>query len=323
MPSRIPVSRPDRLAAPMPIAGAGVAAIELRPSRTLASDVWRRFRRHRPAVAGAFVLAVVTLATVIGPIAAPATPGALDYASALQGPSPAHPLGTDDLGRDLLARALIGGRVSVAVGLTAMLIAVTVGTAVGSLAGYFGGVVDGALMRLTDLFLALPSLPVLLLTIYLFRGQLRELMGPETGVFWLIVGVIGLLNWMAVSRLVRASFLSLKQQEFVQAARCVGAGDARIILRHILPNVAGPISVAATIGVGSAIIAESSLSFLGLGFPPDVPTWGRLLFDAKNYLQAAPHWALVPGVLIFATVLSINYMGDGLRDALDPRGSMT
>jgi peptide/nickel transport system permease protein len=159
----------------------------------------------------------------------------------------------------------------------------------------------------------------LLLVIFLFRDSLRASLGPETGIFLMIVAVIGVLNWMPVARLVRASFLSLKQREFVEAARAIGAGNARIILKHILPNVTGPVIVAATIGVGAAIITESVLSFLGLGFPPDVPTWGRMLYDAQNYLDIAPHWAIFPGLLIFLTVLSINYIGDGLRDALDPR----
>jgi peptide/nickel transport system permease protein len=299
------------------------AALQLAPAqrapRSLASDAWRQFRHHKPAVGGVVVLAIMVLGTILGPLVYTTSPAALDPAAGLAGPSLAHPLGVDDLGRDLLARALVGGRVSVAVGVVAMLIAVTLGTLIGAVAGYFGGWPEGALMRLTDLFLALPSLPLLLLTIYLFRDELRRRLGPELGIFLLIVTLIGLLNWMGVARLVRASFLSLKQQEFVHAARCIGARDSSIILRHILPNVAGPITVAATVGVGAAIIAESSLSFLGLGFPPDVPTWGRLLFDAKNYLQLAPHWALSSGALIFLTVLSINYIGDGLRDALDPR----
>jgi peptide/nickel transport system permease protein len=285
----------------------------------LASDAWRQFRHHKPAVGGVVVLTTIVIATIVGPFVYTTSPAALDPAAGLAGPSLAHPLGADDLGRDLLARVLLGGRVSVAVGLVAMLIAVTVGTFIGAVAGYSGGWIEGALMRLTDLFLALPTLPLLLMTIYLFRDELRRRLGPELGIFLLIVTLIGLLNWMPVARLVRASFLSLKQQEFVQAARSIGAGDTSIMLRHILPNVAGPITVAATVGVGAAIIAESSLSFLGLGFPPDVPTWGRLLFDAKNYLQLAPHWALASGALIFLTVLGINYMGDGLRDALDPR----
>jgi peptide/nickel transport system permease protein len=294
-------------------------AVPSRPPRSLTSDALRQFRRHRPALAGSVVLGIVVVGTLLGPFVYTTPPTAMDVAHALEGPSLAHPLGTDDLGRDLLARARVGGRVSVAGGLVAMLIAVTLGTLIGAVAGFFGGFAEGVLMRLTDLFLALPSLPLLLLTIYLFRDELRRRVGPELGIFLLIVAVIGILNWMSVARLVRASFLSLKRQEFVEAARCVGAGDRRIMLGHILPNAAGPIIVAATIAVGAAIIAESSLSFLGLGFPPDVPTWGRLLFDAKNYLQPAPHWALVSGLLIFLTVLSINYIGDGLRDALDPR----
>jgi peptide/nickel transport system permease protein len=206
-----------------------------------------------------------------------------------------------------------------AVGVVAVIIAISVGTTIGSVAGFFGGRVDTVLMRLTDLFLALPQLPLLLMVTYLFRDPVRRAFGPEVGIFILIVAVIGLLNWMPLSRLVRAAFLSIKQKEFVEAARCVGASDRRLMANHILPNTLSAVIVAATVGVGQAIITESSLSFLGLGFPPDVPTWGRLLYDAQNYLDLAPHWAIFPGLLIFLTVLSINYIGDGLRDALDPR----
>jgi peptide/nickel transport system permease protein len=174
-------------------------------------------------------------------------------------------------------------------------------------------------MRITDLFLSLPGLPLLLLIIYLFRDVLKRLFGPEIGVFVLIVAVIGGLRWMSSARLVRAQFLSLREKEFVEAAKSLGAPTLRQIVRHILPNTIGPIIVAGTIDVAAAIIAESSLSFLGLGFPPDIPTWGRILFDAKDNLDFAPHWALFPGAAIFLTVLSINYIGDGLRDALDPR----
>jgi peptide/nickel transport system permease protein len=174
-------------------------------------------------------------------------------------------------------------------------------------------------MRVTDLFLALPALPVLLMVTYLYRDLMRKAFGPEIGIFLLTVFVIGMLNWMVLSRLVRASFLSIKQKEFVEAARCVGAGNTRLVITHILPNTMSAVIVAATIGVGQAIITESALSFLGLGFPPDVPTWGRLLYDSQNFLDLAPHWAIFPGLLIFLTVLSINYIGDGLRDALDPR----
>src|SRR5207237_1793789 len=189
----------------------------------------------------------------------------------------------------------------------------------GSVAGMSRGWVDAGLMWLTDLFLSLPALPVLLLLIYLFRDPLRQLVGPELGVFFLIVVVIGGFRWMPVARLVRAQFLSLREKEFVEAARALGASPFRIVARHLVPNAMGPVIVAGTIDVAAAIIAESTLSFLGLGFPSDIPTWGRILYDAKDNLDFAPHWAIFPGTAIFLTVLSINYIGDGLRDALDPR----
>jgi peptide/nickel transport system permease protein len=200
-----------------------------------------------------------------------------------------------------------------------MLIAITIGVLIGAVAGYAGGAVDNALMRVTDLFLCLPGLPLLLLIVYLFREPLKRTLGPEAGVFILVVAVIGGLRWMQVARLVRAQFLSLREKEFVEAARSLGAGPLRQVRRHILPNAMGPVIVAATIDVALAIIAESSLSFLGLGFPPDIPTWGRILYDAKDNLDFAPYWAIFPGTAIFLTVLSINYIGDGLRDAFDPR----
>jgi len=290
-----------------------------RPARSLWSDAWRQFRRHRLAMLGVLVFSTLILLTLVGPFVYRTPTDAIDYSQGLLGPSVAHPFGTDDLGRDLLARALTGGRVSMAVGVVAVLIAITLGTLIGSLAGFFGGQVDGLLMRLTDLFLALPQLPLLLMTIYLFRDLLRKAFGPELGIFLLIVSVIGMLNWMPLARLVRAAFLSLKQKEFIEAARCVGAKNSRLMLVHILPNTLSVVIVAATVGVGQAIITESALSFLGLGFPPDVPTWGRLLYDAQNFLDLGPHWAIFPGLLIFLTVLSINYIGDGMRDALDPR----
>ena len=174
-------------------------------------------------------------------------------------------------------------------------------------------------MRVTDLFLSLPQLPIFLLVVYLFRDLLRGAFGPEAGVFILIVVVIGGLRWMPVARLVRAQFLSIREKEFVEAARSLGVSPLRQVLRHILPNAVGPVIVAGSLDVATAIIAESTLSFLGLGFPPDIPTWGRILFDAKDNLDFAPHWAIFPGTAIFLTVLSINFIGDGLRDALDPR----
>ncbi|MDQ3400205.1 MAG: ABC transporter permease [Chloroflexota bacterium] len=267
---------------------------------------------------GLFTLAFIVLATLVGPYVWTQPTNDIDFSRSLLGPSVTHPFGTDDLGRDMFARALSGGRISIAVGLSAVLIAITLGTTIGAVAGYFGRL-DSPLMRLTDLFLSLPILPLLLVIIFLFRDTLRAALGPELGIFLMIVAVIGILNWMAVARLVRASFLSLKQKEFVEAARAVGAPHLRIILKHILPNVLSPVLVAATIGVGGAILTESTLSFLGLGFPSDLPTWGRLLFDGKDYIDFAPHWAIFPGLCIFLTVLSINFIGDGLRDALDPR----
>ena len=268
---------------------------------------------------GVVTLSLLLVGTVLGPLLYRVPSDTIDYSAGLLGPSFQHPFGTDDLGRDLLARVMLGGRVSMSVGVVAVLIAITLGTLIGSLAGFFGGRTDSILMRLTDLFLALPVLPFLLMVTYLFRDPMRKIFGPEFGIFLMIVGVIGALNWMALARLVRASFLSIKQKEFVEAARCIGASNRRLILTHILPNTLSAVIVAATVGVGAAIITESALSFLGVGFPPDMPTWGRLLYDAQNFLDLGPHWAIFPGMLIFLTVLSINYIGDGLRDALDPR----
>jgi len=283
------------------------------------AETWRRFRRHRLAIFGVAVLAVMVAAVLFGPLVYRVPIDEIDFKAKLQGPSWAHPLGTDDLGQDVLARMLYGGRISLAVGVAAMLIAISVGTAVGAVAGQMRGGMDHTLMRITDLFLSLPQLPLLLLIVYLFRDALKKALGPEAGVFILIVVVIGGLRWMPVARLVRAQFLSLREKEFVEAARSLGAAPLRQVIRHILPNAVGPVIVAGTIDVAAAIIAESSLSFLGLGFPPDIPTWGRILFDAKDNLDFAPHWAIFPGTAIFLTVLSINYIGDGLRDALDPR----
>jgi peptide/nickel transport system permease protein len=298
---------------------AGIPVARRRGSESLWSETWRRFRRHRLAIFGAVVLTSMVAGVVVGPLVYRVPINEIDFKAKLRSPSWTHPLGTDDLGQDVLARMLYGGRISLAVGVAAMLIAITLGTAVGAVAGQMGGAMDHTLMRITDLFLSLPQLPLLLLVVYLFRDVLKKLLGPEAGVFILIVVVIGGLRWMPVARLVRAQFLSLREKEFVEAARSLGAAPLRQVLRHILPNAVGPVIVAGTIDVAAAIIAESSLSFLGLGFPPDIPTWGRILFDAKDNLDFAPHWAIFPGTAIFLAVLSINYIGDGLRDALDPR----
>jgi len=294
--------------------------VAVAPARTsLWRDALRRFRRHRLAMIGTTVLLVMVVAVVAGPLAWRLPVNEIDFKQKLKGPTWSHPLGTDDLGQDLLARMLYGGRISLAVGVAAMLIAISLGTAIGAASGYMGGAVDHTLMRLTDLFLSIPALPLLLLIVYLFRDALKKAVGPEAGVFVLIVVVIGGLRWMPVARLVRAQFLSLREKEFVEAARGLGAPPLRQVVRHILPNAMAPVIVAGSLDVAAAIIAESTLSFLGLGFPPDIPTWGRLLFDAKDNLDFAPHWAIFPGTAIFLTVLSINYIGDGLRDALDPR----
>ena len=286
------------------------------------TDAWRRFRRHRLAVAGGVVMLAMIIAVAFGPLVWRVQINDIDFSALLQGPSWAHPLGTDDLGQDLLARMLYGGRISISVGLAAMAVSVVVGTIVGAVAGVARGSIDAALVWLIDLFLSLPQVPVLLVIIYLYRGALTALLGPELGIFILIVVGIGAFRWMTVARLVRAQLFALREKEFVEAARALGASTFRLVVRHVLPNALGPVIVAGTIDVANAIIAESTLSFLGLGFPPDIPTWGRILFDAKDYLDVAPHWALIAGGAIFLAVLAINFIGDGLRDALDPRRIM-
>ena len=286
--------------------------------RSLWMDVWLQFRKHKGALLGMTVLAFFVLGVLVGPLVYTVNPQFLDPVAQNQGPSAAHPLGTDNLGRDMLAQMLAGGRISLAVGVTAMLISITLGAAIGILAGYFPRL-DNPLMRLTDMFLSLPILPLLLVIILLFRDTLRALFGPETGIFLLIVFVIGITSWMQTARVVRGEVLSVKNQEFVTAAISIGTRKSKIISRHIFPNVLSPVMVAAALGIAAAIITESALSFLGLGFPSDFPTWGRLLFDGKDYIQLTPTRVLWPGLAISLTVLSVNFIGDGLRDALDPR----
>ena len=302
----------------VPVAATAVRARHVSPTR----EAWRRFCRHKMAVVSLIVLLTMVALVVFGPLVWKVAINEIDFGARLKGSSLTHPFGTDDLGQDIFARMLYGGRISLAVGLAAMAMAVLVGVTIGAIAGVSRGGVDAALMWLTDLFLSLPQLPLLLLLIYLFRDSLKTAFGPEVGVFILIVLVIGGFRWMPVARLVRAQFFSLREKEYVEAARALGASTSRQVVRHILPNTMGPVIVAGTIDVAAAIIAESTLSFLGLGFPPDIPTWGRLLFDSKDYLDIAPHWALAAGTAIFLTVLTINFIGDGLRDALDPRKVM-
>ena len=286
--------------------------------RSLWSDVWRQFVRHRGALVGMIVLAAIVLIVLVGPHIWTVSPDRINPRIANRGMTLDHPLGTDNLGRDIFAQVMAGGRVSLAVGISAMLIAITLGTTIGVLAGFFRRL-DGILMRMTELFLALPILPLLLVIILLFRDMLRDMFGPSIGIFLLIVFVIGITSWMQTARVVRAEVLGVKERDFVLAARSIGTRPHRIISRHILPNVLSPIMVSATLGVASAIIIESALSFLGLGFPPDFPTWGRLLFDGANYMTITPSRVIWPGLAISLTVLSVNFIGEGLRDALDPQ----
>lgn len=281
-------------------------------------DVWDQFKTHKGALLGAIIFLVIVAVVFLGPLVWSLEATQIDIRARNQGPSWAHPFGTDQLGRDTLARVIAGGQTSITVGLAAMVLAIIMGTFVGVIAGYFKWL-DGPLMRLTDLFLALPLLPLLLVMMLLFRETLSSTFGTETGIFILIVTAIGLTNWMPTARIVRGDVLALKEREFILAAKSIGTTNRKIISRHILPNILSPILVSATLGIANAIITESALSFLGLGFPPDFPTWGRLLADATDYLQQAPERVFWPGLAISLTVLCVNYMGDGLRDALDPK----
>jgi peptide/nickel transport system permease protein len=281
-------------------------------------DVWDQFKTHKGAMLGLIFFVIILFGVIFGPMLWPYDAVQIDIRSRNQAPSFGHPMGTDQLGRDNFARVLEGGRVSLAVGLTAMFIALVLGTFVGLVAGFFKKL-DGLLMRTTDLFLALPLLPLLLVIIMLFRDKLSASFGPEGGIFILMVSAIGITSWMQTASVVRGDVLALKEREFVLAARSIGTPNRRMITRHILPNVLSPILVSATLGIATAIITESALSFLGLGFPPDFPTWGRLLRDGTDFIQQYPERAIWPGLMISLTVLSVNYMGDGLRDALDPR----
>lgn len=293
-------------------------------------DVWDQFKSHKGALMGGGFLIFITLTVLLGPYVWTLDPQRLDIRAKDIRPiytllwdsgvkaTWAHPLGTDNLGRDTLAKLMAGGQVSLAVGWVAMLLSLVLGAGIGVLAGYFRRL-DGPLMRLTDLFLALPLLPLLLVIMLLFRDALRAGFGPEIGIFILIVTGIGITSWMQTARIVRGDVLALKEREFILAARSIGTSSGKMISRHLLPNVMSPIMVSATLGLANAIITESALSFLGLGFPSDFPTWGKLLFDATDRMELYPERVIWPGLAISLTVLSVNYIGDGLRDALDPR----
>lgn len=305
-------------------------AADIKPPRSQWADVWSQFSKHKGAMLGGGFLLFITLTVLFGQYIWTIDPQKIDYRSRDFRPiytaifssdvktDWAHPLGTDQLGRDGLANLIAGGRASMAVGWTAMLLTMFIGTVIGVVAGFFKRL-DGPLMRLTDLFLSLPILPLLLVAVTLFREPLRGSFGPEGGMFILIVSIIGITSWMPTARIVRGDVLALKEREFVLAARSIGTTSTNMITRHILPNVLSPIMVSATLGLATAIITESALSFLGVGFPSDFPTWGKMLADAVDRMENFPERVMLPGLAISLTVLSVNYLGDGLRDALDPR----
>lgn len=267
----------------------------------------RRFLRNRLAVAGAAFLVVVHGVALLAPWIIPADPLAVEPAAALQGPTREHPLGTDEFGRDVLSRLAYGGRVSLAVGLLSMVIALAFGTVVGAVSGWFGGAVDAALMRFTDAMMAIPPFFLLLATLAVLGGT------PTA-----VVLVIGLTSWMSVARVVRSEYLRWREEAFVESARALGAADARIVAGHILPQAMPSVIVSATLGVAFAILTESAVSFLGFGIAPPTPTWGNMLMNAQQYVWTSPMLAVYPGAMILLTVLSYNFVGDGLRDALDP-----
>lgn len=290
-------------------------ATPTRAPETLSALIWRRFLRHRLAAFSTVVLALLTLSALLAPLS-PYSPTEQAPTNAFARPSARHWFGTDELGRDTFTRILYGGQVSLAVGLFSTAIAIGVGIVIGALAGYYGGWLDNVLMRLTDAFLTLPVTFVLILLSSLLR-ELPALAAYRNSV-WLVVIVVGALAWMWPARLVRGLFLVLRERDFVSASRALGADDARIIFQHILPNCLGPLLVQATLGMAFAIITESGLSYLGFGVQPPTPSWGNILESAQIHVFRAPWLAVFPGLMIFITVMCINFIGDGLRDAFDP-----
>jgi len=269
---------------------------------------WHRFRHHKVALVGAAVVLVLVLVTLLAGTIAPYRFEDIDLTARLRSPSWTHLLGTDTIGHDVFTRLLYAGRVSLLVGFSAAVVATVVGVMVGATAGFYGGVLDNVLMRVTDVSLALPDLPILIV--------LSKYLGGSVGG---IVFVISLFAWRGIARLVRGEVLKLRDQEFIDAARALGATDRRILIRHLVPNALAPVIVAATLIVGGAILTEAALSFLGIGIQPPVPSWGNMLQNAQDFILSAPRLAVYPGVMIFLTVLCFNFLGDGLRDALDPR----
>ncbi len=278
---------------------------------------WLRFRKHSMALVGTTIITIIIFMVAFAPLLTPYDAFKQDLKHRLQAPSAEHWMGTDDLGRDLWTRILYGGRISLSVGLTAMAISIIFGSLIGLTSGYYGGWVDSILMRITEIFLSIPRLFVLIAMGMFLRSL--DLPSLQAGSFLPISIVIGALSWMGTARLVRASTLELRDREFVQASRALGAHDARTLFQHIFPNVASPIIVSATLGLAGAIISESGLSYLGFGVQLPTPTWGNMLSNTQNQMLTAPWTAIFPGLMIFIVVIAINYLGDGLRDALDPR----
>jgi len=294
------------------------------PPLSLGQLAWRRFRRHKPAILGSVIIVLLVLYAFGSSLfISEADANRKDLSSRLLPPSAAHPFGTDTIGRDILARTVYGGQISLLIGLTAVMVETGLGILVGALAGYYGGAIDSLLMRITEAMLNIPEIFLLIVMAKYFGGKIPNLtiLGREySGSVVVIVVIIGLTSWMYLARIVRAEFLSLKENDFVLAARATGTPNREIIFRHILPNSIAPILVSATLGVANAILSEAYISFLGLGVQAPTATWGNMIDDANRYIETAPWMWFFPGLLILLTVLSINFLGDGLRDALDPRG---
>jgi len=271
-------------------------------------EFWARLKRNRMAMIGLGLVLGLFMVSIFAPWLAPYDPNSINLKEVLMPPSPAHYLGTDTLGRDVLSRIIYGSRVSLKVGFVAVGLATLIGLFVGALAGYYGGWVDQGLMRLVDLMLCFPAFFLILAVIAVLEPSI-----------WNIMVVIGLTGWMGVARLVRAEFLSLREREFVTAARALGASDTRLIMRHMLPNALAPVMVSATLGVAGAILTESALSFLGLGVQPPTPSWGNILTAGKDNIEIAWWLSVFPGLAILITVMSYNLLGEGIREAIDPR----
>jgi peptide/nickel transport system permease protein len=282
---------------------------------SMATIIWKRFRRHPAAIISTTVLIILVLAVILVSFS-PYDPEASDLSSRVEPPSLQHPMGTDQLGRDLLTRVLYGGRISFFVALMVVVVTLVIGIPVGAIAGFFGGPIDNLLMRITDVALTLPTLLVLILLSAIMREMELPLIERNSTIT--IALVIGILSWMTVARLLRASYLTIREMEFIEVAHAMGASNLRIIVKHILPNAVSPIIVQSTLMLGFAIMLESGLSFLGFGVQPPTPSWGNLLSNAQQHMTTHPWLAIFPGLMIFVAVIAINYIGDALRDAFDP-----